>query len=109
MEFVSKAIDLTLDLVSKTKEKKTFILKEEISVNFADKIIKEMNKYSAGQKTLNESEQDRMYLANLKVLSWMYKDFDVTWTKANFSINEITQIRDWALQGLTGIKEEGES
>lgn len=114
MEFKARNIDLTLNVRGIPKEEKegelrSFIPKERITSEFAEKIITEMNIYIDAQKSLPDSEQDRIFLSNLKFLSWIYKDFDTSWIKENFTFMEIQEIRDWVFNGLSGIKKDEES
>ena len=109
MKFQAKKLDLKLELVGSTGEQKVFEPKERITSKFAESIIKEMTVYIEAQTSLPATEQDKVWLGNLKFLSWMYKDFDVTWVKENFDFTEVAEIRDWAFKGLNGIKKDGES
>lgn len=99
---------MTLELGA-GEELKTFHPQQRITTDFADRLIKEQNIYIKAQKELPESEQDRVYMANLKFLSIMYKDFDVAWVKENFNPNELREIKEWCFKGLLGIKNDEES
>ena len=109
MVFEAKALDLTLELKNTEGEVKKFLPKERITSSFATKVLDEMNIYIDAQKSLPEKEQDKVYLANLKFLSWMYKDIDTEWVKKNFNFAEINEMKIWAFNGLAGIKKDEES
>jgi len=111
MKFEAREIDIDLELVAKKgsdgkKEKKTFKPFKEVTAEWAGSIIKETDEYVKNQQLLPVSEQDRMYVGNLKFLGWIYKDFDIDWMLKNFTPVEISEIRDSVFQGLLGVKKE---
>ena len=114
MKFTASQIDLTLELCGKAdeqgkKETKIFYPHKSINADFADEIIRQTEIYVKAQQDLPSSEQDKVFVGNLKFLSWMYKDIDVAWVRSNFNALEINNIKDWAFQGLMGIKKDEES
>jgi virulence-associated protein VagC len=105
-EFKAKLADITLELVSVEGEKRIFEPHQRPTADFAGKIIKETNEYITAQKDLPKTEQDKIHIGNLKILTWIYKDFDTRWVLENFSIAEIAEISAWATNGLSGVKKE---
>jgi hypothetical protein len=108
MKFEAKNISITLE-VSANGEDKIFIPRDRVSGQFASKVLVEMDVYIEAQKALPESEQDKMYMGNLKFLNMIYKDLDTEWLLNNFNYSEISEMKTWAFQGLVGVKKDEEN
>jgi len=114
VQFEAKALNLDLELVgledeNGKKEERVFYPRERITSVFAEKVLHEAQIYVDAQESLPDKEKEPVYLANLKFLSWVYKEIDIKWIKSNFNPDEVTKIRNWAFQGLMGIKKDEES
>jgi len=114
MKFTADIIEINLELTGLPdeegkKETKIFIPRERPSVDFAESVIKKGNEYVEEQKKLEVKEQDKIFLANMKFLGWVYKDFDYNWVRKNFTPGQVANIREDVANGLMGIKKEEQS
>lgn len=109
MVFEAKEVNATLELVSISGEKKSFLTKERVTSIFAEKVFHEKEVYEKAQLSLPEDERDKMLTYYSKVLSWIYKDLDTAWMKEEFTNIEIKEMYGWAMDKLVGVKKEDES
>lgn len=107
--FEATIINLNLECKGLDGETKVFTPRERVTAEFSEKVIHEFEIYRDAQKGLPESEQDKMFIYYLKFLTWVYKDIDTKWIKANFSNVQVKEMFDWVNEGMLGAKKDAES
>lgn len=108
MKFEARSIDMNLEL-SCGEETKIFAPRERPSASFAGRVSTETSIYVKAQKSLPVTEQDSVTDGYLKALSFIYKDFDISWTMERFTNEEIKSIYEWAGEQLNGVKKGQQS